>query len=62
MTADELAQQWLRQAEDLERTASAYKRTCVKGKAVQNILLAKQLRDCAEKVRALELGTQTRKP
>lgn len=45
LTAD-----WRKQADDMERSAKAYNRACVKHKGVQLILAARQLRDCANQV------------
>ena len=42
-----LAELWRTRAEDLERTAQTYKRSYVKDKMMQNILLARQLRGLA---------------
>lgn len=48
-----LAEKWRAQADDMDRTAKAYRRSCVEAKAVQLILLAKQLRTCADAVERL---------
>ena len=45
-----LAELWRTRAEDLERTAQTYKRSCVKDKMMQNILLARQLRGLADEL------------
>ena len=45
-----LAGKWRTRAEDLERTAQTYKRSCVKDKMMQNILLARQLRGLADEI------------
>lgn len=50
----QLASLWLQEAEGLERSAKAYTRCCIRDKAMQNILLAKQLRHCAAQVHAIE--------
>jgi hypothetical protein len=45
-----LAELWRTRAEGLERTAQTYKRSCVKDKMMQNILLARQLRGLADEL------------
>jgi hypothetical protein len=50
MTVAELAAKWRETAASLERSAKSYARCCVKDKAVQNILLAKQLRCLADEL------------
>ncbi len=54
MTVAELAAKWRAQATDLDRTAKSYSRSCVKDKAVQMILLAKQLRQCASEMEKID--------
>ena len=51
MTVDELATLWLQRADDMDRTAKAYGRSCVKDKQMQLILLAKQLRGLVDEMR-----------
>lgn len=41
---------WREQAENMLRTAKAYKRSCVEGKASQLILCARQLQVCADQI------------
>lgn len=50
MTLVQLAAQWRQQADDMDRAAKAYNRSCVKEKGMQLILLAKQLRGCATEI------------
>lgn len=50
MTLSELAAQWRVQADDMDRSAKSYNRSCVKEKGMQLILLAKQLRGCAAEI------------
>ncbi len=45
-----LAEKWRKEADDLERTSRAYKRSCVEGKSVQLILLARQKRGMADEL------------
>lgn len=49
-----LAAAWRTEADALDRTAKAYNRKCVEAKGTQMILLAKQLRGCADQVEAIE--------
>jgi hypothetical protein len=55
MTVDELAADWLKRADDMDRTAKAYGRSCIRDKQMQLILLAKQLRGLVDEMRK-ELG------
>jgi len=48
--SSELAAKWRAQADDMDRSAKSYNRACVKEKGMQLILLAKQLRGCAEEL------------
>ena len=45
-----LAENWRKEADELERTSRAYKRSCVEGKSVQLILLAMQKRGMADEL------------
>lgn len=54
MTPLEIAAQWRQQADDMDRSAKAYNRACVKEKGIQLILLAKQLRGCASEIEKSE--------
>jgi hypothetical protein len=54
MTPAQLAASWRAEADSLDRTAKAYNRKCIEAKGVQLILLAKQLRQCAEQVEQIE--------
>jgi hypothetical protein len=46
----QLAAAWRAEADSLDRSAKAYRRSCVREKAMQNNLLAKQLRYCADQL------------
>jgi hypothetical protein len=50
VTVAELAAQWRQKAADMDRTAKSYARACVKDRAVQIILLAKQIRALADEM------------
>lgn len=49
-TQADLPNQWRSQAQQLRTSAKAYKRSCVKHKMVQNLMLAAQLEQCADEL------------
>lgn len=53
----DLIADWRKRADDMDRTAKAYNRACVKDKSVQLILLARQARTFADELeRKIERG------